>query len=316
VAAELIEARFPVMGSTGHLLVAGAAPTVLTWARSRLTDWEALWSRFRFDSEVCRLNASAGRWVELSEPTIALVRQAVVAWELTGGLFDPTILPALEHAGYTSTFEDLPAESPIGTAVPAPGCAGIEIGAGRVRLPPGVRIDLGGIGKGYAADLLAAELLSAGASGASVNLGGDVRTAGTPPTRGAWFIAVENESRPGTDLAWLALADGAVATSTRLRRRWRCHGQEAHHIIDPHHGAPASSAVASVTVVAADAHWAEVLAKAALIAGVSAGITLLESLGVAGLLVTGSGAAHAAGAWERYVTWTPDSGGISPAPVG
>jgi len=304
------------MGSTGHLLVAGACPAALVWARARLAEWESLWSRFRPDSELCRLNGSTGQWVELSEPTIGLVRQAVLAWERTGGVFDPTILPALEQAGYTRDFDDLPAESPPGAAVPAPGCAGIEIAAGRVRLPPGVCIDLGGIGKGYAADLLAAELFASGASGASVNLGGDVRTVGSPPAGDAWLIAVEDENRPGTDLAWLALADGAVATSTRLRRRWRRAGQEAHHIIDPARGTPAMSAVASVTVVAAETHWAEVLAKAALIAGVPAGITLLDSLGVAGVLVTEDGATHAAGAWERYVTWTPNCGGTSPAPVG
>ncbi|MCP3818825.1 FAD:protein FMN transferase [Streptomyces sp. A3M-1-3] len=318
MAAEPAEARFPVMGSAGHLLVAGGPGLeLLALARSRLAALESLWSRFRADSELCRLNASPGRWVQLSAPTAALVRQAVRAWEATGGLFDPTVLPALEAAGYTRSFPDLPPELPSGAApAPAPGCAGIEIEDDRVRLAPGVRLDLGGIGKGYAADLVAQELLAAGAEGACVNLGGDVRVTGRAPGTGAWTVAVEDEARPGTDLAWLALAEGAVATSTRLRRRWQRQGRQLHHLIDPTSGAPAAGTVVTVTVVAAEAHWAEVLAKAALIAGPPAGVALLEAHGVAGLLVTEDGTAHRAGPWERYVTWTPNSGGTSPASAG
>ncbi|WP_407835925.1 FAD:protein FMN transferase [Streptomyces sp. DSM 116496] len=317
MAAEAVEARFPVMGSAGHLLVAGR-PDLLAGARERLEELESLWSRFRADSELCRLNASPGRWVPLSAPTVALVRRAVRAWEVTGGLFDPTVLPALEAAGYTRGFPDLPPKpQPGGPSAPTPGCAGIEIDGDRVRLPPGVRLDLGGIGKGYAADLVAGELRAAGALGACVNLGGDVRTSGSAPgAAGAWVIAVEDEAAPGTDLAWLALAEGAVATSTRLRRRWQRQGRQLHHLIDPGSGAPACGEVATVTVVAAEAHWAEVLAKAALIAGLPAGRSLLEAHGVTGLLVTEDGTAHHAGPWERYVTWTPNSGGTSPASAG
>ncbi|KUL42553.1 hypothetical protein ADL12_09925 [Streptomyces regalis] len=305
------------MGSTGHLLVTGAGPKLLALARTRLAELEALWSRFRPDSELCRLNASLGQWVTLSPPTVAVVRRAVRAWEVTGGLFDPTVLPALEAAGYTRSFAS-PAPEPSSFAAPAraPGCAGIEIEDDRVRLPVGVRLDLGGIGKGYAADLLTEELLAAGAQGACVNLGGDVRAAGSPPGADAWVIAVEDEARPGTDLAWLALAEGAVATSTRLRRRWRRGSEEVHHLIDPADGTPADTPVATVTVVAAETHWAEVLAKAALIAGPAAGAVLLEAHGVAGLLVTEDGTALRVGPWERYERWIPSCGGTSPAPAG
>lgn len=316
MAAEAVQAEFPVMGSTAHLLVAGG-PELLARARSRLEELESLWSRFRTDSELCRLNASPGQWVRLSAPTLALVRRAVRACEVTGGLFDPTVLPALEAAGYTRSFPALPKEMPpVAAPVPALGCAGIEITGDRVRLPAGVRLDLGGIGKGYGADLLAEELLAAGAEGACVNLGGDVRVAGTGPRGGAWGVAVEDEAHPGTDVAWLALADGAVATSTRLRRQWRRQGRGFHHLIDPGSGAPASSGVVTVTVVAARTQWAEVLAKAALIAGLPAGAALLEAHGVAGLLVMEDGTAHRAGPWERFVTWTPNCGGTSPVSAG
>jgi thiamine biosynthesis lipoprotein len=313
VAAEAIESRVPIMGSVGHLVVAGAEPGLVTWARSRLIELESLWSRFREDSDLCRLNRSPGCWVELSPLTTALVRQAIHAWRATDGRFDPTVLAAVEAAGYTGSFETLPAHSSGPASASVPGCDGIEIRAGQVRLPPGVRLDLGGIGKGYAADLLAAELMAEGASGASVNLGGDVRVTGSPPAGDAWVVAIADETWPELDLAWLGLAEGAVATSTRLRRRWQRNGREAHHLIDPRTGTSSTGTVASVSVVAAQAHWAEVLAKAALIAGLAAGATLLTKHGVAGLMVTEDGAEHPAGTWERFVTWTPDCGGTSPA---
>lgn len=305
------------MGSAGHVTVVGGGPELPERARSRLGELESLWSRFQDDSELCRLNASLGEWAQVSAPTLWLVRAAVRAWEVTGGLFDPTVLAALESAGYTRSFEQLPTEPPSDTVIASvPGCAGIDIGKDGVRLPAGVRLDLGGIGKGFAADLLVEELLGSGAEGASVNLGGDVRMVGRPSHGEVWVSAVEDEHNPGTDLAWLALVDGAVATSTRLRRRWRSQGWEFHHLIDPRTARPADTTVATVTVVAGQAYWAEVLAKAALIAGLADGIALLETHGVSGVLVTEDGVEHRAGSWERFVTWTPRCGGISPASAG
>ncbi|MEU0108392.1 FAD:protein FMN transferase [Streptomyces sp. NPDC006251] len=302
------------MGSVGHLIVVAGAAGLLERAQKLLAELEACWSRFRPDSELSLLNASPGQWVKLSVPTVALIGRAVQAWGATGGLYDPTVLPALEAAGYDRSFETLdPEDGTQPAAAAAPGCAGIEIDHDRVRLPAGVRLDLGGIGKGYAADLVAAELLDWGAEGACVNLGGDVRVAGRAPAPDGWTVAVDDHLHPEQDLSWVALADGAVASSTRLRRRWQRGGRELHHLIDPRTGRPAESSVAAVTVVAAQAHWAEILAKAALIAGLRAGSELLCSHGVAGVLVTGDGTVHRAGPWERYESWTPHSGGTSPA---
>lgn len=311
------EARFGVMGSAGHLMVVSGAPVLLEQAQRLLAELESCWSRFRPDSELSLLNASPGRWVRLSSPTVALIGRAVQAWGARGGLYDPTVLAALEAAGYDRSFETLEDSARPGTGpVPAPGCAGIEIDHDRIRLPPGVRLDLGGIGKGYAADLVAAELIGWGAEGACVNLGGDVRVAGRAPGSAGWTVAVDDHLHPDRDLSWVTLSQGAVASSTRLRRRWRHDGREQHHLIDPSTGRPSESRVAAATVVAAQAHWAEVLAKAAQIAGLAAGSELLRSHGVAGVLVTGDGTVHRAGPWERYEYWTPESGGTSPAPAG
>jgi thiamine biosynthesis lipoprotein len=130
-----------------------------------------------------------------------------------------------------------------------------------------VELDPGGIGKGLAADLTTAELLDAGAAGAMVNLGGDLRVRGVPPAGDAWSLDVEHPSDPDRTLRRLALHDGAVATSSRLRRTWVHHGRTQHHIIDPRTGAPVSNPVVAVTAVAGEGWWAEAATKAVLTTG-------------------------------------------------
>jgi thiamine biosynthesis lipoprotein len=155
-----------------------------------------------------------------------------------------------------------------------------------VHLPVGVRIDLGGIGKGTAADLVVGELLTAGAEGACVDLGGDIRVGGTGPEAGTWRIDLDPDLEGGRTFR---LAEGAVVTSTRARRAWTRGGVPQHHLIDPRRGAPAASGLRSVTVVAAEAATAEVLAKAAFVAGPDAGRILLGEHAVTGLLVDDRG---------------------------
>jgi FAD:protein FMN transferase len=313
------------MGSTAHVLVSGAGPACLDRAQERLAEMEERWSRFISDSELCRVNAAAGRTVPVSVDTARLIVRGVEAWRLTGGLFDPTVLAALEAAGYDRTFDavgvDRGTPPPAGPG-PAPGCGGIRVTlddlGGTVRLPPGTRLDLGGIGKGYAADQVASELRRAGAEGTCVNLGGDVRVSGPPPEGSTWSVGVADprdvSDRP-RDLTVLSLRDGAVATSSRARRRWRRGGLDMHHVIDPRTGGPAETDLVAVTVVAAEAHWAEILAKCALVAGRDAGIRLLESHGLAGLLVSNTGHVVRVGGMEGYEQWTRSSGGTSPVPA-
>ncbi len=186
------ELRFRVMGTDTHVVVVGGPTGSCERAAARLADLEALWSRFRDDSEISRLNAAGGRPVVVSRLTFELIERAVRAWERTGGAFDPTVLPALSAAGYDRDYADVAGNDGVqdedeadDVAPPVPPGAGVvELDAvvRAVRLPPDVALDLGGIAKGFAADLVAAELLDAGAEGVCVNIGGDLRVSGTPPT--------------------------------------------------------------------------------------------------------------------------------------
>ncbi len=291
-AGQRAETRLHAMGTDVHVITLGGPPGLVDGAADVLEALEARWSRFRPTSELCRLNEHAGRPVVVSPETFELIGRAIEAWRLTGGRFDPTVLHALVSLGYDRDFQSVERDrpEPTPTVDPAPGCASIELDplVQSVKLPPGVALDLGGIGKGRAADLLASELVDAGAAGACVNLGGDLRLAGEPPGPQGWIIEIDDPFATG-DAGTVSLVSGAVATSTRLRRAWVRDGVPLHHLVDPATGGPAASGLASVTVLAGEAWWAEVLAKAAFVAGPEEGAQLLIDQGVTGLLLRDDG---------------------------
>jgi thiamine biosynthesis lipoprotein len=242
---------------------------LLGWAAGRLEQLEQRWSRFRPDSEISRLNAAAGTALPVSIDTLLAVHTARAAWLHTEGRFDPTVHDSLLHLGYDRTIDELRSGTPsewageLGAPLPAPGCAGVEVDpyTSSVRLPLGARIDLGGIGKGLAADLVARGLIERGALGALVNIGGDVRVTGIPPDGLAWHVDVL-DPRTEQRFTSLEIRDGGVATSTTLRRHWHLGDRAHHHLVDPATGDSTRSPVVGVTVVAGTAAWADALSKA------------------------------------------------------
>ncbi|HEX4820666.1 MAG TPA: FAD:protein FMN transferase, partial [Acidimicrobiales bacterium] len=108
------EARFRAMGSDVHVVVVGGPDGLLDVAHRRIDELEQRWSRFIPDSEISRLNACAGEPMAVSNDTIELVTRAIEAWRITGATFDPTVLGAVLRAGYTTSFEMLPAHPSAG----------------------------------------------------------------------------------------------------------------------------------------------------------------------------------------------------------
>ena len=300
------ELSFGVMGTVAHLVVVGGPSGLAAVAAERLDQLEAKWSRFRPGSELSQLNTMPGRPVVVSPETYRVVELAVSAWRFTGGTFDPTVLPALISAGYDRSFEQIPADAPRSVSEPEPlparGCDGIELlpAVPAVVLPPGRTLDLGGIGKGFAADLVVAELREKGADGVCVNLGGDLRVEGRAPTADGWLIGIEHpEDAASPEIVRLGLASGAVATSTDRRRHWVRSGERRHHLIDPRCGRPARSRSAAATVIAAEGWLADVLAKACFLRPDEAA-DLLGAIGGAGVLVDEAGAVTFLNGAEAY----------------
>jgi FAD:protein FMN transferase len=289
------------MGTDVHLISVGGSEAGLRRGADRIVELERTWSRFLEGSEVSRLNAAAGRPVILSLDTFALVQAAVAAWERTGGLFDPTVLTTLSGVGYDRSFDRIERDGPpLPAPTPAPGCAGIVMRPNLrlVVLPSDVGLDLGGIAKGLAADWVLEQLLEHSA-GACVNLGGDLRVAGEPPSGDGWLVGVEDPLQGG-EIMRLALAEGAVCTSSRLRRRWQRNGHDQHHIVDPRTGRPTRTPVVATTVIAGTAAEAEVLCKAVFLGGTRQAGPLLADAGAGALVVHDAGDVGYVGDPERF----------------
>jgi len=271
------------MGSQARVIAAGDA--AVSGARAFLERYEAALSRFRPASELCRLNAEPAAIVSASPLLRIAVRAAVWAAQRTGGLVDPTLVGALEAAGYAgdrrapelSAAEALALAPPRRPAAPDPAArwrrVRVDDAAGTITRPPGVRLDSGGTGKGLAADLLAQRLNGRWA----VDCGGDLRVHAHD---GDPFEVEVRHPLSGDAIRTLNLRDGAVATSGIDVRLWRtADGRAAHHLLDPSTGEPAWTGLVGATALAPTALEAEALAKAALLAGPSGAARWLAAHG-------------------------------------
>lgn len=285
----LHEHRFRAMNTeVGAWLWSGSllAPAWLAEVETFFHRVEAELSRFRPGSALSRLNRAAGCGPQPVPPTLLAVLQlALQAAAASNGLFDPTVLPALQRAGYDRSFEEIAAAEQDGSprsALPVIGWQRVllDVEAGTVALPAGMGLDLGGIAKGWVVDRAAEWLGQWGP--ALVDAGGDMRCVGTVDGQ-PWPIAVQDPFQPDRDLGILALAKGAVATSSVGGRRWRRGAVVLHHLIDPRTGAPSQSDLHTVTVMAPTAVEAEVVAKVALLLGSTAAGSYVERQGCRGL---------------------------------
>jgi thiamine biosynthesis lipoprotein len=142
---------------------------------------------------------------------------------------------------------------------------------------------------------------SRAARAALVSAGGDLRVEGPGPDDAGWVVAVTDPTHAGNVIRTIALDAGAVASTWRTKRAWVApDGTARHHLIDPATGHPATSGLASVTVITGRGEQAEVLAKAAFVAGPVAGGEQLEAHGAAGLLVADDGTAREVGTWAYF----------------
>ncbi len=255
-------------------------------------EWEASLSRFRQESELSMLNRAAGKPFVLSETMWQVIQAATRAAQDSNGLVTPTLLAAVQAAGYDRSFALLPSSAASDydvTSIPAPDWHGIELNADTrtVRLPAGLRLDFGGIAKGWAADQAVRRL--AAIAPALVDAGGDIAIRARSSEEG-WPIAVADPWNAGADLELLMVKQGGVATSGRDYRRWKRNGHWQHHIIDPRTGRPAETDVLTATVIGRTTAEAEAAAKVAFILGSEHGAAWIQARPfLAGLLVLEDG---------------------------
>jgi len=242
--------------------------------------WEDTLSRFKPDSELSRLNRTFDQPVRVSQTMWDVFETALVAEEETSGLVTPTVLDAVIESGYDRSFDLLPRfQYHHGSAVltqtsPLTLVVYDEIER-TICLPEGLRLDLGGIAKGWAAHKTADHLKAFGP--VLVDAGGDIAISGLHADGGPWQIGVRNPLSPNEDILTLQLGRCGVATSGRDRRRWYQNGLLQHHIIDPRTGLPAETNILTATVIAPTVMQAEAAAKAALIMGSAEGLDYIDA---------------------------------------
>jgi thiamine biosynthesis lipoprotein ApbE len=233
-------------------------------------------SRFRDDSELCRLNAACGRPTEVSELLAELLTVALEAAELTEGAVDPTLGVSLQKIGYDRTFRDVAAEGPpLRVTVRRQTdwrVVELDAAARTIHLPQGVELDLGATAKAHAADRAAAAAHQATGSGVLLSLGGDLAIAGPAPADG-WPIVVAEDSGAPLDVPGpvIVVTAGGVATSSTTVRRWRRGDDVLHHLLDPWTGLPVTGHWRTATVAADSCLEANVAATAAVVLGTKAG---------------------------------------------
>lgn len=261
------------MASAVQIIVVDGPPGAGDVACRVLDQLESAWSRFVETSDISRLNHNTGQPLKVAPTTVKLVETMLEAWRMTGGLFDPSVLPALLEAGYVTSISD-----PTGyTSLPCRECSAhldsfsfghVTLdGDCLVTLPAGIAIDAGGLGKGLAADLVVAELLARGAAGALVSIGGDLAAAGRPPEAEGWRLDIEDPFRADQTVSQISFSGGGVATSSTRSRRWIHNNSEQHHVIDPRTDTPSESDLVAVTVIAPCGWQAEAHATALLLGG-------------------------------------------------
>lgn len=263
-------------------------------------------TRFQEGSELCQLNRAAGRWQPVSDLLFRAMQAALKAAETSSGWFDPTLLPQLEALGYDRDFAQVahsPAESrSASTSATTPGgrWRDIQLDAQgkRILLPEGTRLDLGGIAKGWAADVALRDCLRAFPD-VIVNVGGDLRLRGERAPGDPWAVGIRDPQydhlpAPSPDIAVISFHQGGLATSGATSRWWYHGGRRQHHLLDPRTGRPlhlwmqpddaAAEAggdmgqlIATATALAPTAARAEVAAKVALLRGYPDALSAVEA---------------------------------------
>ncbi len=306
---------FRALGTTAVVLCDDALlDAAVSLVRQELAAVDLACSRFRPDSELQRVNAAAGRPVEVSPLLADAIDEALRAAEVTDGIVDPTVASALREWGYDRSFESVPADGPALDitlrAVPGWRTITFDRATSTVTVPVGIELDLGATAKGLAADRCARLVADVLDCGVLIGLGGDIAVAGPPPQDGWTVLCADDHAVDLDDAAAVAagqtivIDSGGVATSSTTVRRWTRGGARLHHLIDPVIGAPAHTCWRTVTVAAATCVDANIASTAAVVMS-EAAVAWLEDRHLPARLVRNDGHVLTTAGWPVDPTARP-----------
>lgn len=243
------------------------AEKALDKAEQEIRTLESEWSVTDEHSEIYAVNHSGGNPVTLSEDTADVVRFALEMAQETGGALEPTIYPVLTAWGFTTDHNRIPGSSEIKELLGLVDYEKVQLNGQEIRLPEGMELDLGAVGKGYAGDLAASLVEEAGVTSALLNIGGNVQTVGSKPDGSKWRLAIRSPYGEG-EVGVLEVSDCAVVTSGNYERYFTGEdGKRYGHIIDPKTGYPVDNGLASVTIITDEGKMGDALSTSMFVKG-------------------------------------------------
>jgi FAD:protein FMN transferase len=297
---DLTTRSFRALSTTATVVVPARADEAERILRTDIDAVDRACSRFRSDSELAHVHANAGSSVKVSSLLFEALDVAYSVAERTSGAVDPTVGLALEALGYDRDFariETRPIE--MARLSPVPGFRHLHLDRHRreVRIPKGVRLDLGSSAKALLADRAAEHIVDELGAGALVSIGGDVAVAGVPPPEG-WAIGIAVDSSTGPDDVdqVVAIRRGGLASSSTETRTWQMGCEPVHHIVNPATGRSAGPYWRLVSAAGASCVDANALSTAAIVWGDRA-IERLRSFDQAVRLLRHDGEVFTLGGW-------------------
>jgi len=305
---SLYDLRFKALGTNCRIQYTATnndhAATFAREAIQWLAHFEGKYSRFRETSLISEINRNAGeRWTEIDEEVESIFAICDDLNFMTQGVLDPTMLPLIHLWDYRRTHTALPTDDEIEETRRLVGWSKAQRRPGEVYLPEaGMALDLGGFGKEYAVDKVAAIAVGNRIEACLVDFGRDIHAVGIPPGNPAWHIGLENPEKPGSAWSSVAAVNSGIATSGDYRRFFEHSGRRFGHIIDPRSGRPAINGILSSTIVANSCLEAGVLSTAVCVLGEEEGLRLVEgTFGAEGCIVLNSGVQQTSKFYEHIV---------------
>ncbi len=204
---------------------------------------------------------------DLSEDTRSLLASALEYGKDTNGIFDCTIEPVMEAWGFTTKNYRVPSDSELTELLSHVDASAVTLSGNHVTLPEDVKLDLGGIAKGFTSARVMEVFKNSGVTSGIISLGGNVQTLGTKPDGKLWRVGIQDPNDLNAMFAVVEVSDEAVITSGAYQRYFEENGVHYHHIIDPRTGYPAESGLTSVTIISPDGTLADALSTSLFIMG-------------------------------------------------
>lgn len=268
---------------------------VLKGCEKLCKEYDAKFSKSNEQSEISKINHAKGKFVEVSDDTITLLKKGIYYCELSHGIFDITIGSVSDLWDFHAEDPKVPSKKKIRSAKGHVNYRGILIQDNRVKLTDSkARLDVGAIAKGYIADRLKEYLKKNNVKHAIINLGGNVLTIGTKTDGSKYNIGIQRPfDESGQPITSVKVADKSVVTTGTYQRYFEKNGKIYHHILDTATGYPCENDLSSVTIITDSSLTADALSTVSFLLGYEEGIKLINLLdNVDAVFITNDGEIH------------------------